>query len=113
MKCFCSGSLAFLLGLSGIAGAQVADAPSEVKAGIPVNYTEAQVGSYALPDPLKFADNKTVTNAKTWFEKRRPEIVKLFEENQYGRTPGRPADMTFDVFNAARPPSMERPSADR
>jgi hypothetical protein len=103
MKCFFLGSLAFLLGLTTVAGVQVADEPSEVKAGIPVNYTEAQVGSYVLPDPLKFAENKAVANAKAWLEKRRPEIVKLFEENQYGRTPDRPADMTFDVFDTATP----------
>jgi hypothetical protein len=103
MKCLCLGSIALLFVLAGIAGAQVADAPSEVKASIPVNYTEAQVGNYTLPDPLKFSDNKAVTSTKAWFEKRRPEIVRLFEENQYGRTPGRPADMTFEVFDAATP----------
>jgi hypothetical protein len=79
--------------------AQVADAPDEIKAGIPVNYTEAKVGSYTLPDPLKFADGKSVSSPKVWFEKRRPEILKLFEENQFGRTPGRPADMSFEVFD--------------
>jgi hypothetical protein len=29
--------------------------------------------------------------------------VKLFEENQFGRAPGRPAGMTFDVFEKAAP----------
>ena len=85
------------------AGAQVADAPDEVKAGIPVNYTEAKVGNYTLPDPLKLANGSRVTDAKAWFEKRRPEIVKLFEENQYGRMPGRPAGMSFDVFDKGTP----------
>jgi hypothetical protein len=47
----CHKSLALL----GIAGAQRADAPSEFKTGIPVNYTEAQGGNYTLPDPLKFS----------------------------------------------------------
>jgi hypothetical protein len=103
MKCFHVMLIALLLGLVCIAGAQVADAPSEVKAGIPVNYTEAQVGGYVLPDPLKFADNTAVANAKAWFEKRRPEIIRLFEENQYGRTPGRPTEMSFDVFDKGTP----------
>jgi hypothetical protein len=71
--------------------------PSEV-AGIPVNYDETKVGTYTLPDPLVLADGKPVRDAKTWIEKRRPEIVRLFEDNQYGRSPGRPAGMTFDVF---------------
>jgi len=68
-------------------------------AGIPVNYDEAKVGSYQLPNPLVLANGKPVRNAKTWREQRRPEIVKLFEENEYGRAPGRPADMSFDVFD--------------
>jgi hypothetical protein len=29
--------------------------------------------------------------------------VRLFEENQYGRSPGRPAAMTFDVFDKGTP----------
>jgi len=56
-----------------------------------------------LPDPLELADGKPVRDAKTWIEKRRPEIVRLFEENQYGRSPGRPAGMTFDVFDNGTP----------
>jgi len=85
------------------AGAQIADSPDESVAGIPVNYTEAKVGAYTLPDVLKLADGRPVRDAATWFEKRRPQIVRLFEENQYGRCPGRPADMSFDVFDKGAP----------
>ena len=56
--------------------------PPDVVAGIPVNYDEAKVGNYTLPDPLTLADGKPVRDAMTWTEKRRPEIVKLFVENQ-------------------------------
>ncbi len=42
-------------------------------------------------------------DAKAWNDKRRPEIVRLFEENEYGRAPGRPAAMTFDVFDKGTP----------
>jgi hypothetical protein len=68
-------------------------------AGIPVNYDEALAGTYTLPDPLVLADGSRVQDANTWYRKRRPEIVRLFEENQFGRSPGRPADMSFDVFD--------------
>jgi hypothetical protein len=78
-------------------------APPAVVAGIPVNYDEARVGSYTLPDPLVLANGKPVRDAKTWFSKRRPEIVRLFEEYQYGRSPGRPAGMSFDVFDKGTP----------
>jgi hypothetical protein len=100
MKCFC---VAAVLTIACVSVAQVADAPDEVKAGIPVNYTEAKVGTYALPDSLKLADGKNVSSPKVWFQKRRPEILKLFEENQYGRMPDRPRDMSFDVFDRATP----------
>jgi len=72
-------------------------------AGIPVNYDEALVGAYTLPDPLVLANGQPVRDAKTWNEKRRPEILRLFEENQYGRAPGRPAGMSFDVFDKGTP----------
>ena len=77
--------------------------PASVVAGIPVNYEEDKVGSYKLPDPLILANGKPVKDAKTWTEKRRPEIVRLLEENEYGRAPGRPADMTFNVFDKGTP----------
>jgi hypothetical protein len=84
-------------------GAQVADAPDESKANIPVNYTEAHVGEYTLPDPLRLANGKTVLDSKSWFKDRRPEIVRLFEENQFGRCPKRPSNLAFDVFDKGTP----------
>ncbi len=70
------------------ASAQTKALPSEV-AGIAVNYDESKVGTYTLPDPLVLAGGEPVRDAKTWSQKRRPEIIRLFEENQYGRSPGR------------------------
>src|ERR1022692_1382708 len=93
--------LAILAG--GAAMGQADRPPAAVVAGIPVNYDEAKVGTYTLPDPLLLADGKPVRDAKTWNEKRRAEIVRLFEENQYGRAPGRPAAMSFDVFDKGTP----------
>lgn len=77
--------------------------PARVVAGIPVNYSEDSVGVYTLPDPLVLLNGKKVTDAKTWYEKRRPEIIKLYEENQFGRYPDRPKDMSFDVFDKGTP----------
>jgi hypothetical protein len=68
------------------------------KSKIPVNYDEARVGTYALPDPLTFPNGARVRNAKDWYEKRRLQILKLFEDNMHGHSPGRPAKMKFDVF---------------
>lgn len=78
-------------------------APPAVVAGIPVNYDEALTGTYKLPDPLVLTDGTTVRDAKTWTTRRRPEIVRLFEEQQFGRSPGRPAGARFDVFDKGTP----------
>src|SRR5687767_16020411 len=75
------------------------NAPRTEVAGIPVNYNESRVGTYSLPDPLTLNNGAQVRDAKTWIQKRRPEIVRLFEDNQFGRSPGRPAGMSFDVFD--------------
>jgi hypothetical protein len=85
------------------ATAQTASAPPKIVAGIPANYEETLVGSYTLPDPLRLLNGKAVRDAKTWYGKRRPEIVHLFEENQFGRSPERPAGIVFDVFDKGSP----------
>ena len=36
-------------------------------------------------------------NAKTWNEKRRPELLNLFRTEMYGRRPGKPEHMTFEL----------------
>ena len=96
-------SFACLLLAAGVLYSQTQNAPRSEVAGIPVNYDEAKVGTYTLPDPLKLANGQPVRDAKTWLQKRRPEIVKLFEENQFGRSPGRPAGMSFEVFEKGAP----------
>jgi hypothetical protein len=47
-----------------------------------VNYDESKVGTYVLPDPLK-----AVKTVSMWESTRRPEILKLFEDNVYGQMP--------------------------
>ena len=56
-----------------------------------INYDESKVPQYTLPDPLVLADGQRVTDAATWRERRRPEILRLFEKHVYGKAPGRPA----------------------
>jgi hypothetical protein len=83
----------------GVAQAQIADTNDEVVAKIPVNYTEAKVGQYTLPDPLKLANGAPVRDADTWMNKRRAELIKLFEENEYGRVPATAPKVTWKVLS--------------
>jgi hypothetical protein len=76
---------------------------NDVVAGIPVNYDESKVGTYTLPDALVLLNGKQVKNSKSWYKQRRPEILKLVEEYQYGKCPPQPKDMTFNVFDKGRP----------
>ena len=80
---------------------QIIDSPSDTVAGIPANYTEAKVGRYSLPNPLKCLDSQIVEDSQTWFNKRRKEIVNLFEQNQFGVTPKDKIKVSFDVFERA------------
>ena len=59
--------------------------PASTVAGYPVNYNEDSVGNYVLPDVLALNNGKNVTDTKTWTEIRRPELVKLFAEQQFGK----------------------------
>lgn len=82
---------------------RVADSPDASIANIPVNYTEAKAGNPTLPDALTLANGEPVRDTKTWIERRRPELVRLFEEHQFGRAPGRPDGLAFDVFDKSSP----------
>jgi hypothetical protein len=62
------------------------------------NYDESKVGSYTLPNPLLFNDGKPVRTAKDW-QRRRVEILELFAENVYGRTPQAPKGLSYEMFD--------------
>ncbi|MCO6457314.1 MAG: acetylxylan esterase [Pirellulaceae bacterium] len=59
------------------------------------NYDESKVPQYQLPDPLVLADGSPVRDADTWRQRRRTEILRLFETHVYGRTPERKLPVTF------------------
>ncbi len=73
------------------------------KTDIPINYDEAKVLPYKLPDPLVANDGTRVGAAAAWRVKRRPELLELFSREVYGRTPaGRPAAMHWAVTSVER-----------
>ena len=63
------------------------------------NYDEARVPAYTLPDPLTMQDGTPVTTAAQWYDQRRPELLQLFEKELYGRAPGRPEGLHFQILS--------------
>ena len=68
----------------------------------PPNYEEGKVPQYTLPDPLVLNGGQRVTDAATWREKRRPEVVRLFEQYVYGKAPGKPAGVSIESRSTDR-----------
>jgi hypothetical protein len=53
-----------------------------------VIYEESKVPEYKLPDVLTRFKGGKVKTEKIWFKKQRPEILKLFTNDVYGKVPG-------------------------
>ncbi|WP_145168763.1 glucuronyl esterase domain-containing protein [Rubripirellula lacrimiformis] len=51
------------------------------------NYDESKVPTFQLPDPLTMNDGRTVSDAATWTNTRRPELMDLFRHHVYGHRP--------------------------
>jgi hypothetical protein len=64
------------------------------------NYDEAKANPFpVLPDPLTLNNGKKVKNEKMWWEKRRPEIVALFDKEIYGVQPPNTPKVTWEVIS--------------
>lgn len=63
------------------------------------NYDESKVGEYRLPELLVSQEGKIVGTPTQWENIRRPEIIKLFENNVYGQVPKEFDDIQFKVVN--------------
>jgi hypothetical protein len=60
------------------------------------NFDEARVANYTLPDPLGI-ERARVTTASAW-PARRAELLELFRDSVYGRSPGRPEHLDFKTI---------------
>jgi peptidoglycan/xylan/chitin deacetylase (PgdA/CDA1 family) len=66
------------------------------------NNDEAKATQYtSLPNLLVLRNNKKVTNAKTWWNKRRPEIAADFEKEIYGKHPIKTPKVIWEVISTA------------
>ena len=62
------------------------------------NYDESKANPYpSLPDPLTLSDGQKVTTPRIWWDRRRPEIIDMYEKNVYGRIPKDTPKVTWSV----------------
>lgn len=71
--------------------------PSQTFAVTKENVDEGRVPPYVIPDPLQTAGNARITAPDDWTSKRRPEILRLFETEVYGRAPKQKPELKFQV----------------
>jgi hypothetical protein len=67
----------------------------------PANYDESKVGSYTLPDPLTLRNGRAVKDARAWTRKRRPELMRIYEQQVFGKTVAPKAKPLVEVVEAA------------
>ena len=64
------------------------------------NIDESKASPYTtLPDPLVLKNGGKVADAKTWWSKRRPEIMEDFDREIYGRVPKNIPKVTWEVVS--------------
>ena len=61
------------------------------------NYDENKVGVYTLPDAMTTLSGQKVAKKKQWEKVRRPEILKLFQDNEYGVMPDAKVKTSYRV----------------
>ena len=64
----------------------------------PANYDETKVPRYTLPPLLLTNDGRPVRDKAAW-EARREEVRSLLEAQMFGRAPGRPGDLSFELVS--------------
>lgn len=83
------------------------DQPDEMRGDLPVNYTQAKVGVAVAPELLVTSDGQAIRAARDWEMVRRPEIIKLLTDNQYGaatiKTAARAARAWIDDWESQVP----------
>ena len=72
-----------------------------LKTGHISNYDESKVPPYVLPDPLVMANSSRVRDARSW-RTRRAEILRLYEEQIYGRVPKNAPTVKWSVGEVDR-----------
>jgi pimeloyl-ACP methyl ester carboxylesterase len=70
---------------------------ASLQAPVAQDYDESKVGAYTLPELLVTQNGEKVASTEQWEKVRRPEILKLFEDNVYGQAPKDFDDIKFKI----------------
>jgi hypothetical protein len=62
------------------------------------NYDEAKVPDYTLPSLLTANDQSEINTTELWKQKRRPEILELFNREMFGRIPKAEIKVSFNIY---------------
>lgn len=66
------------------------------------NYDESKVLQYSLPNPLTLANGRKVKTVKAWEQKKRPETLRIFEEQMFGKIPAGLKMTSFRVIEESK-----------
>jgi hypothetical protein len=72
----------------------------------PANYDESKVPDLILPDPFVSLKGNPILTIENWENIRRPEILRLFEENVYGQIPTDFDDISFTEVTKSQNPYL-------
>jgi hypothetical protein len=67
-----------------------------------LNFDEARVPAFVLPDVLTTAAGKKVTRPEEWWNVRRPELLELCTREIFGRVPPTPYETSVAVSSVVR-----------
>lgn len=63
------------------------------------NYDESKVQAYFLPPLLITQQGDTVNTVKKWEKVRKPEILNLFAQEVYGKTPQKHIGVRYKILS--------------
>lgn len=66
------------------------------------NYDEAKIAPYTLPELLVTQNGSKITTPDAWNTIRRPEVLALFQEHVFGRTPGNWGKVSFETVQVKK-----------
>jgi hypothetical protein len=90
-----------MLGQLGLGEADMRPGPSgNPAASNAANSEESKVREYSLPELMNLENSKTITNPEEWWQLRRTEIVKSFEQEVYGKLPENIPAVTWQLIDA-------------